>query len=279
MAYKSILLLLDGSERDDVRLEIAFDFAAAYQSHLIMLRCIPPLAYPPLGVFAVGAVGAIAEAEREYFNEAQLQAERLRASAEQRAESRGVSLEWRLEKGFADQILPLHARYTDLTIVGQSDPDTEDIALTRGLPIRTVTESGRPLLVIPYIGKFDAFAKRPLIAWNGSREASRAVHDAMPLLQRADTVSVLSINPPEDAHIAGFDISAHLARHGVKADAMRTLSGDISVGDMLLSDCADLGADMIVMGAYGHSRLREFVLGGVSQHLLETMTVPVFMAH
>ncbi len=101
----------------------------------------------------------------------------------------------------------------------------------------------------------------------------------MPLLRRADKVSILSIDPPEDAHIAGFDISAHLARHGVNTEAVRTVSGDISVGDILLSESADLDADMIVMGAYGHSRLREFILGGVSQHLLETMTVPVFMAH
>ena len=279
MAYKTILQLLDGSERDDMRLEIAFSYAAVDQSHLIVLRCIPPLAYPPLGVFAVGAVGAIAEAERDYFTDAQQQAKRLRGTVEQRAESHGVSLEWRLEKGFADDILPLQARYADMVIMGQADPDSEDAAQTRGLPVHTVTASGRPLLVIPYAGNFAAPAKYPLIAWNGSREASRAVHDAMPLLRRADKVSILSIDPPDDAHIAGFDISAHLARHGVNAEAVRTVSGDISIGDILLSECADLGSDMIVMGAYGHSRLREFILGGVSQHILETMTVPVFMAH
>jgi len=90
---------------------------------------------------------------------------------------------------------------------------------------------------------------------------------------------VLSINPRQADHIAGFDISKLIARHGVKAEAVRTVSGDVSVGDLLLSEAADLNADMIVMGAYGHSRIREFILGGASQKILESMTVPVLMSH
>ena len=184
-------------------------------------------------------------------------------------------------KKFAEDIVPVHARYADLTIMGQTDPepDAGDATPARGLQVQTATDSGRPLLIIPYAGDFKAPGRHMLIAWNGSREASRAVHDALPLLKRAERVSVLSISPPAEDHIAGFDISAQLARHGVNAEAKRNVSSDISAGDVLLSECADLGADMIVMGAYGHSRLREFILGGVSQHLLETMTVPVFMAH
>ena len=111
------------------------------------------------------------------------------------------------------------------------------------------------------------------------REAARSVHDAMPLLKEANSVSVLSVNPQADNHIAGFDISAQLARHGVNTETVRTVSDDVSVGDLLLSEAADLGSDLIVMGGYGRSRLREFILGGVSQTLMSTMTVPVFMSH
>mgnify|MGYP002818048638 CR=1 FL=1 len=279
MAYKTILLHLDGGARDDMRLDIAMGLTAFDEAHLIVLRTIPYLANPAFGAYAIGAAAAIAQAEREYFESAEEEAERLRETIERRAQQEGVSLEWRLEKGYAEEILPVHARYADLTIMGQTDPDAEDAARARGVPVQTVTDSGRPLLVIPYAGDFKAPGRRPLIAWNGSREASRAVHDAMPFLKRADKVFVLSIDPPSHAHIAGFDISAHLARHGVNAEAKRNVSSDISAGDVLLSECADLGADMIVMGAYGHSRLREFILGGVSQHLLQTMTVPVFMSH
>ena len=101
----------------------------------------------------------------------------------------------------------------------------------------------------------------------------------MPFLERAELAAVLSINPSQPDHIAGFDISNQIARHSGKAEAVRTVSSDVSVGDLLLSEAADLGADMIVMGAYGHSRLREFILRGASRHILECMTVPVFLSH
>jgi len=279
MAYKTVLLHLDGGERDDMRLDMAMKLAAFDRAHLIALRIIPRLAYPVFGDYAFGAAAAVAEAERKYLDNAQEDAERLRERIERRAEQEGVAFEWRLEYGFAEDILPVHARYADLTIMGQTDPDTENAVQARGVPVQTVTVSGRPVLVVPYAGDFETLGKRPLIAWDGGREATRAVHDAMPFLKRAERVFVLSINPPSEDHIAGFDIAAQLARHGVNAEAMRTVASDVSTGDVLLSECASMGADMIVMGAYGHSRFREFVLGGVSQLVLETMTVPVFMAH
>ncbi len=279
MAFKSILLHLDGGTRDDVRLDAALMLAARDEAHLTALCTIPPLANGPYAVYAIGAVQAIADAEREYLAEARDKAEQLREGAEAKAKSAGVVFEWRVAEGFGEDIVPLHARYADLAIVGQADPDAADAARARRVPVQTVIEAGRPLLVIPYAGSFKTLGRRPLIAWNGSREAARAVHDALPILKRAETVFVLSIDAPAEDHIAGFDISASLARHDVKAEAMRTVSSDISAGDILLSECAELGADMIVMGAYGHSRLREFVLGGVSELLFDTMTVPLFMAH
>ena len=232
-----------------------------------------------MGAFGDAAAGVVADLQSSYLEEAKAAAGALSETAERRAEQADIPFEWRLEEGSADEILPLHARYADLTITNQIDPDSADAPRHRGLPIQLVMDSGRPMLVIPYAGKFTTMGERILVAWNGSREATRAVHDAMPFLKRADKVSVLSINPRQQDHIAGFDISSQLARHGVNAEAVRTVSGDMSVGDLLLSEAADLSADMIVMGAYGHSRLREFILGGASQLILNSMTVPIFMSH
>jgi len=278
MAYKTILLHLDGTERDDAALGLALQLAAQEQAHLTALHVIHPFS-PGLGVYGDAAGGVIAEIERNYRDQAQAAADASLQAAEQRAQKADVPFEWRLEVGMADEIVPVQARYADLTITGQVDPDSTDAPRRRGLAIQLVMDSGRPILVVPYAGKFAALGKRILVAWNGSREAARAVHDAMPFLRRADLVSVLSINPSQADHIAGFDISNQIARHGGKAEAVRTVSGDVSVGDLLLSEAADLDADMIVMGAYGHSRLRELILGGASRHILECMTVPVFMSH
>jgi nucleotide-binding universal stress UspA family protein len=140
---------------------------------------------------------------------------------------------------------------------------------------------GRPVLVVPRYGTFERLGERVLIAWNGSREATRAVHDAIPILKRAITVTVLSIDPEVDSppRTPSADITLHLARHGIAAEAASTSSVDFGVGNALLSRAADLGADLIVMGAYGHSRMREMVLSGATRHLLQNMTVPVLMSH
>ena len=122
-----------------------------------------------------------------------------------------------------------------------------------------------------------------MLAWDAGREAARAVSDAMPFLERAEQVTVMAVNPSsgegDHGEEPGADIALHLARHGVKAEVHQTESPDISVGDELLSRIADDGSDMLVMGAYGHTRLRELVLGGVTRSILEQMTVPVLMSH
>ena len=125
MAYKTILLYLDGGKRDDMRLDIAIELAAFDQAHLIALRNIPRLAHPALGAYAIGAVAAIADAERDYFDNAEEDAKRLRENIERRVEQAGISFEWRLEKNFAEDIVPVHARYADLTIMGQTDPEPD----------------------------------------------------------------------------------------------------------------------------------------------------------
>jgi nucleotide-binding universal stress UspA family protein len=212
---------------------------------------------------------AASDAEREAFEHA--------------ASLRGLSAEWRVVAEGAEADAALHARYVDLTILGQLDPDRSDVELIRPRPEQVTLASGRPILVVPYAGQFKTVGHRVLIGWNASREATRAVNDAMPLLMAADIVTVLTIDAREgpDAHgeLPGADISLHLARHGVKAEIERTVSAGIAPGEVLLSRAADLGADLMGIGAYGHSRVRELLLGGATRSILQSMTLPVLMSH
>jgi len=142
-------------------------------------------------------------------------------------------------------------------------------------------ESGRPVIFVPYIQKGGLKTDRIMVCWDGGRAASRAVADAMPFLKKAKQVEIVIISdkPAKDNEVPGADLGQHLARHGLKVDIKRITSPDNDVPSTILSHAADSSADMIVMGGYGHSRLREFVLGGATRGLLESMTVPVLMSH
>jgi nucleotide-binding universal stress UspA family protein len=178
-------------------------------------------------------------------------------------------------------VVRLHARYADLTVVGQGIDLGDAPGVLAILPEELALGVGRPVLVVPRYGTFPALGDHVLVAWNGSREATRAVNDAIPILQRAQKVTVLAIDPDgdPDRRIPSADMALHLARHGINAVAAQTRGADITVGDVLLSYAADLGVDLIVAGGYGHTRFREMVLGGATRHLLQHMTVPVFLSH
>jgi nucleotide-binding universal stress UspA family protein len=165
----------------------------------------------------------------------------------------------------------------DLAIVGQPDPDEAVATTDFDLPADVVMRSGRPLLIIPYAGTFEVEVKSAVVAWNGTREAARAVRDALPLLAGAK-VHVLAINP-SDTDPKPVEVCEYLARHGIDADHDEIHTRDLGPGDMILSRMSDLGAGLAVMGAYGHSRFREMILGGVTHHLLAHMTAPVLLSH
>ena len=172
----------------------------------------------------------------------------------------------------------LHARYADLTIIGQqpaNGPDDTEESFADLLVMR----SGRPVLVLPQIGARKPIGRHIVVALNASREAARAVGDAMPLLERSDKVDIMSVEPEATGDLPGADIAHHLARHDINAEAKRSVANQIDPGDVLLNYLADSGADLMVMGAYGHSRVREMILGDVTRHMLEHMTVPVLMSH
>ena len=164
---------------------------------------------------------------------------------------------------------------------GQAEQD--DILAIRDLMTEAVLfESGRPVLAVPYIGPDEAKIRNVIVAWDGRREASRAANEALPLLSKAETVSVVVVGdsaPSARTGEPGADLALHLTRHGVNVSVKRISDAGIDVTNALLSHAADSEADLIVMGGYGHSRLREFVLGGATRGILGSMTLPVLMAH
>ena len=170
------------------------------------------------------------------------------------------------------------ARRFDLAVVGQAEPDKT----ARNLIIEAALfESGRPILVVPYIQREGLELDCVMVCWDGSRSAARAVADALPFLVRAEAVEVVLVasEPGKSDEIPGADIAHHLARHGLKVELKRIVSVDVDVTNTILSHAADIGCDLLVMGGYGHSRLREFVLGGVTRGILKSMTVPTLMSH
>jgi nucleotide-binding universal stress UspA family protein len=192
-----------------------------------------------------------------------------------------IAGDWNLfGAGEAAELVAL-AKTVDLVVYGQASRDYRAPSGFR--PEDIVIACGRPMLVTPYAGNFAAIGRRVLVAWDATREATRALHDALPLLSKAGAVTVMTVRAREanfERDRPGLDrIVRHLQRHGVAAHAEEALQGDLPVSDVLLSRAADLDADMIVAGAYHHSQFREALLGGVSRELLEHMTVPVLMSH
>lgn len=274
MAFKDILVHVDNTAQGRLRLRLAWRLAQLQDGHLVGLHVRSRSMPPP---FIAAQFGPEIEALQSRRNDDS--AREARAAFEAIASAQGVTAEWRDVEGPLADMVTLHARYADITVIGQPDEEEGDRPLADAL----ILEVGRPVLVVPYAGHFDTVAERVVVAWNASREATRAAHDALPLLRRAKRVQVIAINPGDGltAHgdIPGADICLHLSRHGVNAVCEHIRADDLNVGQMLLSRAADEDADLIVMGAYGHSRLRELVLGGATRHILRHMTVPVLLSH
>jgi nucleotide-binding universal stress UspA family protein len=281
VSYKDLLVVLDSEATANERIELSSALAERFSSHLAALYPLPmPEAPRHLGYYDPALLDPFFAELREKARNA---AVKVRETFDHAAGLRGLSTEWREIPEGPDADPALHARYADLAILGQLDPDRAETELIRPRPEQVALASGRPVLIVPYAGHFDNVGRRVLIAWSATREAARAVSDAIPLLTSAELVTVLTIDPREGPHahgeLPGADIALHLARHGVKAQVERTVSAGLPVGEALLSRAADLGADLIVMGAYGHSRVRELLLGGATRSVLRSMTVPVLMSH
>ena len=279
MSIKNILVYVDDSEQVDDRLDVAVGLARTHEAHLAAIYAIPE-PYIPSYVGGGYMPAELIESQAERAHERAAEA---RTRLEERMNRLGIEAEWRQTEGYAAEVVSLNAKYADLTVVGQANPDDPQNYPNPGLPAEVALSAGRPVLVVPYVGAGHEVGKNVLVAWNGSREATRAVNDALPILKCADKVTVLAVNPrkgdSDHGDVPSADISLHLARHGVKVEASQTVTDAIDVGGILLSRISDLGADLVVMGAYGHSRMRELMMGGATRDLLRYMTVPVLMSH
>ena len=274
MAIKSILLHLTQDPRNEVRTETALNLALAHEAQVVALYTMLP---PNLPTYVRGYIPQ--EILDRYTRESAEIAGQAKAEFAKLADATGVAYEWRQIEDLPHNVVAVHAHYSDLVVIAQSAAGDERAPGTDGLPDQLVLSSGRPVLMVPYAGRFAELGKRILVAWNGTREAARAVQDAMPLLRRADEVTVFGVNMPKGQHISGADIATHLARHEVRANVEYTVVHEISIGDALLGTISDRSCDLLVMGGYGHSRMRELALGGVTRDILQHMTVPVLMSH
>lgn len=276
MSYKTIVVHVDASLHAEQRMRHAARLAAAFGAHLVgsAFSGISRYAGRDVGI-ELAMVAPHDMAALAQKNQAAV------ARFEAIAAAEGVtSVEHRVLEDDPAGGLALQARYADLVVLSQTDPaDPASSHLVGGLPEQVVLDGGRPVLIIPYAGEFPRIGGKVMVAWDGGLEATRAVYHALPLLRGAALVSVMVFNPAEAAgREPGADLALYLARHGVRC-AVRGTPLPIRAGEDLLSQAADLQADLIVMGAYGHSRFREIMLGGVSQTILSSMTAPVLMAH
>ncbi|CAN7782723.1 universal stress protein [Caballeronia sp. LjRoot34] len=275
MSYKTILVHIDDSQRSNARVEFAVDFALKHDAHLIGLYVVCQDLLRPL--FRRD------ESLNLAVNEAQSAARQQRArdhftATAQRA---GVNGEWRAPPGPAIENATLHARHADLLILGQQDPSDPAAHIARHFLEDILMGSGRPAIVLPYAGRVERFGDTVLIAWDGGQAIARAVQDALPILQRARFVEIVCVTRhPDEGEPAGLDLATYLERQNVRAGfrSLLRVSG-VSTGATLLNALADTNSDLLVLGAYGHARAEERVLGGVTRTMLESMITPVFMSH
>jgi nucleotide-binding universal stress UspA family protein len=278
MTIKAILVHIDDRSGCEQRIELAARIAARFASRLDGMYLVPAShafqdddrLLPPVEV-----------AKRMSEKEARQHGEALFRKIAASAALADVGFQV-VDGGAIDAGIP-EIRCSDLTIIGQPAPESDTAGVSRRLAENAVIGGGAPILLVPCKGVPVDSLSQVIIAWDGGREAARSVRDALPLMQRADRVTVVSWvdrhDMAQDGTRSHARLGAYLLAHGIEAQFKRLHAATAEIGERLLSQAADIGADLIVMGGYGHARLRELVLGGTTQQVLEAMTVPVLMSH
>jgi nucleotide-binding universal stress UspA family protein len=274
--YQSILVHMDASPRCAVRLSMARGIVRAHgAATLVALLAIAPRMLPlPLRVDVDALSALVPRIDPE-------QRRAVRAIFDEALVSGDSTMTWAESEGPPVWSMARASLYTDLMVLGQRDPEDP---LTQDVPNAfvesTVMESGKPALVVPYAGRYSTIGENVLIAWKPTRECARAVAGALPLIWRAKRVHVVSWGPDNYGPAeATFGIVRALRWHGIEASANRYPDEPDELGSLLLSHAADHASDLLVMGCYGHHRIHELLLGGVTRTVLRSMTLPVLMAH
>jgi nucleotide-binding universal stress UspA family protein len=276
MAIKDLLVNLATGITDDATIAYAISLAQTFDAHLAAVAFVNDVIPPAMLAGEVPPTWI-----EELHSEAQAAAQTAAETFEAAAKRAGIPAQAGcLSAGVTDpaELFGRMARRFDLSVVRQAEPGK---ATPAPLIIEAALfETGRPALVVPYIQKGGVRLERIMVCWDGSRSASRAAGDALPFLERAKTVEVVMVTEHSKSDEApGADIAQHLARHGLAVELKTIVAPNAKTADVLLSHAADTSADLLVLVGFGHSRLREFVLGGVTRSILETMTVPTLMSH
>lgn len=279
MTYKTILVHVDESKHSLKRTQLAHQIASKFDAHITGIALTGISRY----IFESTDLGVGDPNIMLHLSALRERAEKAIEQFKQASAGLGIATtECLIANDEANGGLGLRARYSDLIIIGQTNRDEPSPSVMSDFPEFMVVNSGRPVLVVPHNGETNSIGENCVIAWDGSREAARAVTDAIPLLKLSKLVQVLIINPEKqgDAHgeEPGADIALYLARHGIKIE-VATRFGAHSTGSTILTACKELRADLLVMGGYGHSRFREMIMGGTTRTILEKMTIPVLMSH
>lgn len=276
--YPNVFVHMDASPRATLRVRLAARIAAAQQCRLVgVCATFSPEAQ---WFYRVDHAAACLQADRE---RRQRQHQTVRERFEATVRDGSIALDWRTTEGDpVDQILK-EAREAGLFVLGQPDDSDDDSFVAPQFAESVILASGRPVLVVPYAGTFSDVGARVLVAWDGGRECARALHDALPLLA-GSRVHLLHANAAMQSLRVDAAPVAVAARvlHDVGAEVeieYEPAANDVAIGDLILSRAADFGADLVVMGAYGHGRFRELMLGGVTRTILTSMTVPVLLSH
>lgn len=280
MALKDLLVHLDDSKACTYRIDAAIALAKRQDARV---RGVALSLKSTISTYVgIDIPSSLTKAQQEIV---QKSAESAVAKFETAAGEAGVECVSEIDQCSATKAparLSFHARHCDMCFVGQPNPDEPGVGFQESLLEGVLFASGRPVYIVPYIGRPHVKIRRAVIAWDGGRKAVRAVNDAIPLLQGRSEAIILVINPDKrtSAHgdKPGHNIAAHLERHGIKARVDRQTFPDISADTIILNYLADSGADLLIMGAYGHSRLREKAFGGVTNTILHQMTTPVMMS-
>lgn len=279
MPYKTVLVHVDESARASERIKIAAAIAMAENAHLIGTAMTGASRY----LVQTRMLAELDPNLKTHLDFLRERAKRGLEDFEQAVQKLGLpSFEKRLVDDEAGGGICLQARYADLVVIGQNDPEEISPVVMPDFPEYVVLHSGRPVLLVPHAGRFDHIGNRALIAWDASMPATRAVTSAIPLLRRAQLVQVTVFNhgarPQTHGALPGSDIALYLARHDIKVEVLHRKT-ERAVGAALLATASELQSDLIVMGGYGHTRFREILLGGVTSTVLDMMTVPVLMSH
>lgn len=279
MSYKTILVSLNDLQRNQVLLDSAAGLARSLDAYLQAVYVVPAIeVYPTFGLEPV-----IFEGNRDLFRNAE---DAVRAAFDSTLKDAGIHGDLRVidstRPAIAGDVIDF-ARSSDIAIVNQPFEESSHSVVGRDFVERVLMSTGRPTFVVPRSGRTDLTANLAVIGWSGKREAARAVFDSLPLLKRARKVKIVWVDPemeyPHPGSLPGAELAATLSRHGIDAVVEPISTGVRDAGETLLTAVADSGAELLVMGAYGHSRLSEMILGGATKSVLKGMKCPVLFSH